>query len=69
MSPVVSLNVISSDLGPTVRDQRLYRFLGDQLYRERGELDVEKKKEAAYHARQGPTDRKHAGVAHLYEYA
>ena len=52
-----------------MRDQRLYRFLGDQLYRERGELDVEKKKEAAYHARQGPTDRKHAGVAHLYEYA
>ena len=68
MSPVVSLNVISSDLGPTVRDQRLYKFLGDQLYRERGELNVEKK-EGAYHARQGPTDRKHAGVAHLYEYA
>ena len=42
MSPVVSLNVISSDLGPTVRDQRLYKFLGDQLYRERGELGVEK---------------------------
>jgi ribosomal protein L34 len=32
VSSVVSLNVSSLDLGPTVRFQRLYRFFGDQLY-------------------------------------
>ena len=29
---MVSLNVSSLDLGPTVRFQRLYKFFGDQLY-------------------------------------
>ena len=54
MSPVVSLNVISSDLGPTVRDQRLYRFFGDQLYKERGELDVEKDARVCVPCEAGP---------------
>lgn len=62
---LADLNLISRLLSPTVREYRLYKFFGDQLYAVGYIRAVLTMSEDTHHARKSPLDTKNSGVPHI----